>query len=282
MIEIVSGSLGSGKSTYAAWSARFHTKRPGWVIAANYSPPKDWIPRSKGCWITTSVPDDLYNAIEHIQEIRSGVNDYPGLLILDDCHSIFNSRQWQKNSDWIEFLSNSRKLGFHVLLITHSDTMIDKQIRNFVEYQTHFRSLRRIFIPYCPIDIPIWPWPLPEQFFYAQRYYGNGLGKGEIAKRGLFGLSSVLPYSTGTVFRVSGIAGEIKTYSEVSGTIFQRFFRRVSGILQRLSSDRQGVVRARIFGVRPACPTALSRRLFVRGICIGCPSACLPFNAPVR
>jgi len=279
MIEIVSGSLGSGKSTYAAWFAHGHTKRDGWVIAANYASPSKWIPRARGCWITTTVPDDLYNAQEHILEIRKGVNDYPGLLILDDCHTLFNSRNWQKNSDWIEFLSNSRKLGWHVLLITHADTMIDKQIRNFVEYQSFFRSLRRIFIPWLPFDLPLWPWPLPEQFFYVRRYYGQALGKGEVAKRGVFGLGDWLPYSTGTVFRVSGITGDIKSYESGSGTILQRIFRRVSGLLRRLRFDQQKV--EKIFP-KPVCPSPLPRRLFVRGVCSGCVSACSPFNAPIR
>ena len=162
--------------------------------------------------MTSTNFDDAFLFVEHIAEMRRGPNDYPALMVLDDCHSMFNSRNWNKNTGWIEFLSNSRKLGYHVLLVTHSDQMIDKQIRNFVEYQSFFRSLRRVFIPYIPFDLPILPWPIPEQFFYVTRYYGQGLGRGEVAKRGVFGLSSHLPYSTGTVFSLSGIQGDIRTY----------------------------------------------------------------------
>ena len=227
MIEIVSGSLGSGKSTYCAHETAAHTRRHGWVVAANFSPPRSWISRVPGHWITTTDVDDLYICAEMMAEVRKGVNDYPGLLILDDCHTLFNARDWNKNKGWIEFLSNSRKLGWRTLLVSHSDQMIDKQIRNFVEYHTHFRSLRKVFIPWIPFDIPIVPWPIPEQFLYVTRYYGAALGRGQVARRGIFGLASNLPYSSGTIFRSAGLAGEVKRYDSSRPTIFNRIFEKL-------------------------------------------------------
>ena len=259
MIEIVSGSLGSGKSTYCAHETARHSRRPGWVVAANFSPPRKWRPKSPGHWITTTTVDDLYICTEAMSDIRKGVNDYPGLLILDDCHTLFNSRDWNGNKGWIEFLSNSRKLGWRTLLVSHSDSMIDKQIRNFCEYHTHFRSLRKVFIPWCPLDIPIVPWPIPEQFLYVRRYYGSGLGKGQVAGRGVFGLAPGLPYSSGTIFRASGIVGDVVSYPSFRDSIFAKYLK----IFRARLADR--------LRVEPIEACSCSRSLIYHdGFCIRC------------
>lgn len=262
MIEIVSGSLGSGKSTYCAHQTADHTARPGWVVAANYSPPREWRPRQPGHWITTTEVDDLFICAEVMADIRKGVNDYPGLLILDDCHTLFNARDWNKNRSWIEFLSNSRKLGWRTLLVSHSDQMIDKQIRNFCEYHTYFRSLRKVFIPWIPIDIPIVPWPIPEQFLYVTRYYGAALGRGQIARRGIFGLSSLLPYSSGTVFHSSGLAGDVVSYSAVRNSLFTKTLNFFKKKTRRFTEHKP---------VEETPSVVCPRHIFFRdGVCVRC------------
>lgn len=103
-----------------------------------------------------------------------------GLLILDECQLIFNSRKWEKNMNWIEFFTQSRKLGWNVLLVAHTIDMIDSQIRPLIEFEARFRNLQRVRIPI--IGLPLSPFPL---FAIVYRYAGLGPGASNVAKKDL-------------------------------------------------------------------------------------------------
>ena len=66
------------------------------------------------------------------------------LLVIDECASIFNCRNWQVNdrSDWILFFQQHRKLGYDVILVSQSDRLIDRQIRAFCEYEYKHRNAK--------------------------------------------------------------------------------------------------------------------------------------------
>lgn len=58
------------------------------------------------------------------------------LLVIDECQNNFDSRTWNEEgrSEWNHWLSEHRKDGFDVILITQADTDIDKKIRGRIEY----------------------------------------------------------------------------------------------------------------------------------------------------
>ncbi len=103
-----------------------------------------------------------------------------GRLYIDEGQLLFNSRDWQKNMGYIEFLTQHRKLGWDVIIIAHSEDMIDKQIRGLLEYEVRLRNLNKV----KPFGLfPICPHPA---FLCIARYAGVSAGSGEIAWRRLY------------------------------------------------------------------------------------------------
>lgn len=220
MIDILQGSLGSGKSAAAVAMAIMHLKKGG-VVAANFSLVDGFADRIAERSIfnkfsparkhdhATSIYNRFYrvdslaairgkfnsdtktyegginprNEAVWIHKDKGGYSEGAGLLILDECHLVFNSRKWEKNMDWIQFFTQSRKLGWNVVLIAHTIEMIDSQIRPLAEYESRFRNLQKLKFPI--LGIPLSPIPA---FLVIRRYAGLGAGASVIADRDLYPL----------------------------------------------------------------------------------------------
>ena len=213
MIEVLQGALGSGKSATAVARAFYHLKRGG-VVCANFSLVDGWAQKLADNLLLSKIPFfgpryaakkavsfykrffrvDTLDAINKINPRELSVDIYQdngkysegnGLLILDECHLMFNTRDWQRNQNqgWIQFFSQSRKKGWDVLLISHSIESIDKQIRPLCELESRFRNLQKIHFPL--IGFPLSPIPL---FLVITRYAGLGAGSGVIAYKNLYPL----------------------------------------------------------------------------------------------
>jgi hypothetical protein len=219
MIEVAQGTPGSGKSAVAVARAIMHIKKGG-VVAANFSLVEGWaeiVVRnsllyrllvvvslfSPGCAArylhkkANSLHRRFYrvDSLASIRKIfpvkesvdlyqdKGGYSEGSGLLLLDECQLIFNSRKWEKNFEWIEFFTQHRKLGWNVVLIAHTIDMIDGQIRPLAEYESRFRNLQKIRIPV--LGLPLSPFPL---FLVIKRYAGLGAGASVVADRDLFPL----------------------------------------------------------------------------------------------
>jgi hypothetical protein len=208
MIEVVQGSPGSGKSAGAVARGLMHLRKGG-VLAANFSLVDGWSDQMAKQHIFSKFSDDyryeyssdLYSrffVVDSVAGLRSvdprtlakgrhkktgRYQEGQGLLILDECQLVFNSRKWEKNMPWIEFFTQHRKLGWDVLLIAHSIEMIDSQIRPLAEYESRMRNMQRVRIPI--VDLPLSPIPL---FLTIRRYAGLGAGAGQIAGRDLYPL----------------------------------------------------------------------------------------------
>ena len=209
MIEVMQGTPGSGKSAVAVARAIRHL-RFGGVVAANFSLTDGWaeaISRQgllskfnpAGCYEkavslhSRFLRVDSLSAVRKVKPKKLAVDSWAskkgkymegqGLLILDEAQLIFNSRAWDKNMGWIEFFTQHRKLGWHVILIAHDINMIDSQIRPLCEYESRFRNLQRVKIPI--VGIPISFFPL---FLVIRRYAGISAGAGQIFDREVFPL----------------------------------------------------------------------------------------------
>lgn len=211
-VSIYQGSLGSGKSASAVAEAFKHLYRGG-VVAANFSLLDGWchemakrdlvgmLSRSYRAKLAHSLWSRFYkvtslDAILSIDPKKEAVGkeaskpgqymEGQGLLILDEAQLIFNSRKSMsgtKNLDWVEFFTQSRKLGWKVILIAHKSEMIDSQIRDLAEYEARMRNLQKVHVPL--VGIPLSPIPL---FLVITRYAGLGAGSGSVHSRALFPL----------------------------------------------------------------------------------------------
>lgn len=123
------------------------------------------------------------SAVWFEKTVKGKYQEGQGLLLLDECQLIFNSRKYEKNFKWIEFFTQHRKLGWDVILIAHDIEMIDKQIRPLCEYESRFRNLQKVRVPL--LGLPLSPIPF---FVVITRYAGLGAGASTVHSRAGFPL----------------------------------------------------------------------------------------------
>lgn len=148
-IDVYTGVPGSGKSLHAAREVRFALDRryPRPVIA-NWQLSRD----------APVAHPEYFHYISNEEMSAGKIIDFANdfwtkteipfredyiTLCLDECAIIFNSRRWSDKSrmSYLEFLSQSRKYGVRVLLISQSAKMIDNQFRMLIEREFNHRRI---------------------------------------------------------------------------------------------------------------------------------------------
>lgn len=168
MIALFTGSVGSGKSYHALVEGlkRVYAIPKRYVIAnfpLVYERGKRG-DREKERWHFWEeiTPEKLVSF-----SIEKGIYGKEGmcLIIIDEAGCMFNARDWQvkavERAKWIKFFSQSRKLGFDVILVAQSDRMIDRQIRDLAEYEVrHFAMKRYWLLSWLPVRLhcAVWFW----------------------------------------------------------------------------------------------------------------------------
>lgn len=202
-IQVIQGSLGSGKSMVAMYEL-VDQLQSGGVVACNFTLTKDWSKKlasisflvkmgfrdekklAQSYWDRCFKIGDPQTMIDlsgdrgsNLEKLcvgkRKGKREGKGLLILDDCHHFFNSRTFAANRKYVEFFANARKYGWRTLLITHDVDNIDKQIRSYIEIEARFRNLQKVKIPFTPFSLS----PFFPMFAIRRKYYGLGVGSGQ-------------------------------------------------------------------------------------------------------
>ena len=153
MIELYSGTPGSGKSLHVAklmyeWMGRWNSP----VIANFAFRAKACGKKKYGSYLYVDnkqlTPDLLIEFSEQYRKLRGWTNvpEETILLVIDECQILFNAREWQKanRADWISFFTQHRKLGYRIILIAQFDRMIDRQIRSVIEYEHIHRKVKNI------------------------------------------------------------------------------------------------------------------------------------------
>jgi hypothetical protein len=163
-IFVVTGKLGGGK-TLGAVSKINEALGKGRRVATNLDLRLDKLPsvgkRAKNCRVVR-VPDqpqvdDLQaigfgiEGVSNLDEARRAYDeDRFGLLVLDECGTWLNSRDWAEHGrrELINYLLHIRKHLWDVYLIIQDVSMLDKQARKaLAEHVVYCRRFDRISLP---------------------------------------------------------------------------------------------------------------------------------------
>lgn len=181
MINLVDGKPGGGKTFFAmrVLGEAVSAGRPvatncnlidGWseqLAAAN--PLRRWRPgaiRTRAAELERLV--HLSEDLGELFAVRTkGTDENRAEMILDEAHNWMNSRRWSDGdrADTVRWMSQHRKLGWRVWIITQYIDLIDKQVRLLVEHRIRVRNLRRERwhgIPMFPVDRFVAIWELDQ------------------------------------------------------------------------------------------------------------------------
>lgn len=152
MIYLYTGTPGSGKSYHVAKDIYFYLYYGRHVIA-NFDINYDAVPsrkrKPKGYFfhrdnheLSASWLID-FAVLCHARDSRGHIKEGQTWIILDECQLLFNCRTWSgsERALWSSFFTQHRKYGFHIILITQFDRLIDRQIRSLVEYEVKHRKI---------------------------------------------------------------------------------------------------------------------------------------------
>ena len=125
----------------------------------------------------------------HKRNERGQIIEHQTLLVLDECQELFNNRQWNKSDrlEWCSFFRQHGKYGYDCYLISQDDKVIDKQIRNVLEYEhehrciDHYKVFGKLLGLLCggKLFVVITRWyavkgkdgHIRSKFFTAKRFY---------------------------------------------------------------------------------------------------------------
>lgn len=174
MISYYTGVPGSGKSYHLAKEIYKHLQN-GKNVISNFNVNAQTVtPKGKkpvGCFIYVDNKEWRRNAYKSIKGQKkteeysyiSGLINYARnfhtfyitkqgekkyhehqtILVFDECHNLWNSREWNRNDrmDWIMFFSEHRKFGYDVYFTSQDDKRIDKQLRGLLEDEYLHRKM---------------------------------------------------------------------------------------------------------------------------------------------
>lgn len=152
-VYIVTGKLGNGKTLVSVGRIR-DAIRAGCRIATNLDIDlKAMFHRQAKNINLMRIPDKPN--IDDLNAIGKGYDgDYDenkfGILVLDECGTWFNSRNWQDKTrkDVNDWFLHARKLGWHVYIIIQDISMLDSQARDAIgELLVTCKRLDKLRVP---------------------------------------------------------------------------------------------------------------------------------------
>lgn len=173
MIELYSGTPGSGKSLHAAETIywRLRTGRP---VIANFPIEPGYIKGYKNNYYEVDneklKPGVLYEfANSYFGEQGNSFKEEEILLVIDECQLLFNARSWDSRdrAGWLSYFTQHRKYGYHIVLVAQNDRMLDRQVRSLIEYENIHRKVSNFGIFGSVLKTLLHK----EVFFSVRRWY---------------------------------------------------------------------------------------------------------------
>lgn len=145
MIELYSGTPGSGKSLHTAKDLFWYLRKEDKLVIANFDidsgsvkHPENFIYIDNMDLTPDLVVDIACKWFENHERKENSI-----VLIIDECQLLFNTRDWNRpdRRAWLSFFTQHRKYGFIVTLVAQYDEMLDKQVRALIEYECMHRKV---------------------------------------------------------------------------------------------------------------------------------------------
>lgn len=147
MIELYSGTPGSGKSLHAAETIYWRL-RAGKPVIANFLIEPAYIKGYQNSFYFIDNfslhPEVLYEfARSYFAGSGNPFKEDSILLVIDESQLLFNARSWgdSDRAGWLSFFTQHRKYGYLVILVAQNDRMLDRQVRSLVEYEEVHRKV---------------------------------------------------------------------------------------------------------------------------------------------
>lgn len=147
MIELYSGTPGSGKSLHAAETIYWRLRKgkpvicnflvePGYI--KGYKETLYYIPNEE---LKPGVLYDFSNS--YFSKSGAEFKEDSILLVIDEAQLLFNARSWDAadRSGWLSYFTQHRKYGFYIILVAQNDRMLDRQVRSLIEYESVHRKV---------------------------------------------------------------------------------------------------------------------------------------------
>lgn len=169
---LYSGTPGSGKSLHAAKRIvntlkGGHTVIANFPIDMNYFQRKGKMPKRLGKFEYIQNQDLTVKFLkEYSKNNFVHFKESQALVVIDECAVLFNPRNDRKDRmEWITFLTQHRKYGYDILLISQSDCLIDRQIRPMIETEYKHRAMSNYGVGGWLLSLII------GKFFWVNEYW---------------------------------------------------------------------------------------------------------------
>ena len=161
-IEIITGTLGGGKTLFAVERIYWHIRAGGWVYTNIEVHPEEFAKRlaAEGLEfdparlvILTGDPREFH------KQISRGTKDSVVMLVIDEAGLSFNSRDWAKTDKAnLTFNTLVRKLDILLLYVSQEINDVDKQFRKKAGKLWVCRNFRHYHL------MGVIPMPIPMMF----------------------------------------------------------------------------------------------------------------------
>lgn len=160
LIEIYTGTLGSGKTLSAVERIWDHLLRGGWVFT-NVQMHVDQV-RDRMLFLGY-VYDPARLVIltgdmsQFHRQVMRGSDEQLVMVVIDEAHLSFNARDWTKlDRELMDFATLCRKLDINLLFLTQSELNLDKQFLRLTSYLWICRNFAHFrFAGVIPLPIPL-------------------------------------------------------------------------------------------------------------------------------
>jgi hypothetical protein len=172
MIRFFSGTPGSGKSYHMAKEISFKLRLGRNIICSeeiNLNKVSDFGRKKIGKFVHLPIEEmnpEYFYMYAYENHIKG--KEKQTIIIMDECHRIFNPREWGRKDrkDWLIFFSEHRHIGYDIILVSQNDRQVDRQIRSQFEHEIKHRKVN---------NMHSLAFLLPTMFVCVEKYYGNNM-----------------------------------------------------------------------------------------------------------